>query len=558
MNGRGKAPRDDDPAEEPAVPAHERLRREREAIARRWRRELAGVEPPALADDLPRLLGEIEDALRRAAGAIRHGRGEVGRLPRLTGERIAAVGLPRVFTELGALRRVVARTLDPASPLTPDEWCALHRAFDDELVAAATAFADLHVARERAARREAQRRLRRLEALRWVMEAILASDAPVAQVLDPVCGRLQSVFDADAAAILLADEPHGALMHRAVRGEPSGACPTRPVDPTAGLTARALAAETGVRIDHLDERDRGDPLFAGLDPASAMVVPIRYRNGGFGVAWVASGRPSAFDDEDLGHLRLVADRIALAITQRRLYEQTQDAIGRLEAERRLRETFVGAVVHDIRSPLSALSMYLELLEEGQDDPDLAQEATAAIRRNARRIDTLTQNLLDVTRVTVGRRLPLDLEPLDVAQWVAGWCAEKNAQLREPRVELRRDPESLEGWWSPEALRRILDNLVENALKYGRADTPVVVALRRRGDRAVLTVENRGDAIPPDRLPTIFEPFVQVDDRRRGWGMGLALVRGLAQAHGGSVAVESADDRTCFTVELPLDARPFQD
>jgi signal transduction histidine kinase len=116
-------------------------------------------------------------------------------------------------------------------------------------------------------------------------------------------------------------------------------------------------------------------------------------------------------------------------------------------------------------------------------------------------------------------------------------------------------------WSPDELRRSLWNLVTNALKYGAPATTVTIAIRRVDDSAVISVHNEGEPIPAEEQPLLFEPFGRARraeaGRVRGWGLGLTLVRGCVEAHGGRLELSStAEGGTTFAMWLPLDARPF--
>jgi signal transduction histidine kinase len=172
---------------------------------------------------------------------------------------------------------------------------------------------------------------------------------------------------------------------------------------------------------------------------------------------------------------------------------------------------------------------------------------------------MIQDLLDANRLRAGHRLTLDPQLCDVVGIASDVIADLSDAERQ-RVALDA-PDRLEGVWAPDQLRRALWNLVTNALKYGAADGQVDVRLRSDGFEVVISIHNTGPAIPAAEQPRLFEPFGRgtgVGGRIRGWGLGLTLVRGCVDAHGGSFELSSTDEAgTTFTLRLPLDARPYQ-
>jgi signal transduction histidine kinase len=116
-----------------------------------------------------------------------------------------------------------------------------------------------------------------------------------------------------------------------------------------------------------------------------------------------------------------------------------------------------------------------------------------------------------------------------------------------------------GWWDPDRLKQALNNLLENAVKYGREETPITCRLSTTKGRVFISVHNQGDPIPPETIPVLFQPFrrslAAEKSQKGGWGLGLVMVQTVAEAHGGSVGVESSEtEGTIFTLDILCDAR----
>jgi PAS domain S-box-containing protein len=223
-----------------------------------------------------------------------------------------------------------------------------------------------------------------------------------------------------------------------------------------------------------------------------------------------------------------------------------------------RQLYFSLISHDLRGPLSAASITATVLQRHCAGDEQSQQYTSRILRNLERIDEMVRDLLDAQRVRAGERLPLKLEEHDLADIVLDVVADLTT-LHGERFELQGKT-SLRGVWSGSELRRAIWNLASNGVKYGAPDAPVVMSIDTDGERVALSVHNEGPAIPPESVDRLFVPFARSSaavTTKRGWGLGLTLVRGCAEAHGGRVTVHSsAVEGTTFTLELPLDARPF--
>ncbi|MDY7231001.1 PAS domain-containing protein [Hyalangium rubrum] len=243
------------------------------------------------------------------------------------------------------------------------------------------------------------------------------------------------------------------------------------------------------------------------------------------------------------------------ITDRKKSEEAlRKSLVSLQEERELRERFVSTLAHDLRTPLTAAKMSSHLLSRGADDPARLQKLASRIADNIDRADQLIRDMLDTSRLKAGEKLPLELERCCLNE-VAKQVLEELSTIHGDRFVLRA-ASTIEGFWSCGAIRRILENLCGNGVKYGAPHRPVTVSLKEEGGAARLQVHNEGMPIPETELPNLFEPFHRSSTARasgeRGWGLGLSLVKGLAEAHGGTVSVSSSEEQgTVFTVVLPI-------
>ncbi|RKH19227.1 GAF domain-containing protein [Corallococcus praedator] len=234
----------------------------------------------------------------------------------------------------------------------------------------------------------------------------------------------------------------------------------------------------------------------------------------------------------------------------------RNQIQKLKTEQNLRETFVAALTHDLRTPLTASKLSVQLLGRRHADLPSVQTSVARVSASLDRAERMIQNLLDASRIKAGKRVALDLGECDLHA-ITTQALEELAAVYTERFVLKA-----EGVFKmkadPLGLRRIVENLASNAAKYGAPGTPIEVLLAQSGNRVTLQVRNQGTPIAEHEQQTIFEPFHRTrsasESAEKGWGLGLPLVRGLAEAHGGSATVtSSAEDGTCFTIILPLEA-----
>jgi signal transduction histidine kinase len=229
---------------------------------------------------------------------------------------------------------------------------------------------------------------------------------------------------------------------------------------------------------------------------------------------------------------------------------------------RLKSDFVANVSHELRTPLALIRLYAETLELGRlTAQEKYQEYFRIIREESERLSALINNILDFSRIEAGRK-EYDFKQTDLAELVRstldsyrfqieqnGFAFEENIANDIPPVNVDR-----------EAIARSLLNLVNNALKYSKDQKFIGVSLYRSNGSVKLEVRDRGIGIAPAEQDKIFEKFYRCGDplvhNTKGSGLGLSLVKHIAQAHGGNVFVESAPERgSKFTIALPI--QPLQ-
>jgi len=216
---------------------------------------------------------------------------------------------------------------------------------------------------------------------------------------------------------------------------------------------------------------------------------------------------------------------------------------RLKQLERTREEFVANVSHELRTPLSLIKGYVETLLDGaRDNPEVAERFLKIIERNTSRLDLLIQDLLTISALESGR-ITLDLQPVPLRPLAEKVLADLKTRPDAKGVKLVNDLPELTAMADANRLEQVLANLVDNAIKYGRADGTVTVGGRKDDtDKIEIFVQDNGPGIPPEAIDRVFERFYRVDKARSreqgGTGLGLSIVKHIVQNHGGKVWVKS--------------------
>ena len=325
-----------------------------------------------------------------------------------------------------------------------------------------------------------------------------------------------------------------------------------------GLQPAAGGAGNAFRIRLLDER--GASILGDAVPAPDLTTTRSLSAAG--LPWTLSLEAAAGDSAEqvlatrrlafagaLSGVVLLVCAACYAIARGVLREA---AAGRLQSD------FVSAVSHEFRTPLTTLRQLTELLAHGRvQDERRRQQYFDVLQKETSRLHQLVENLLDFGRMDAGRR-QYQLERLDfsalVRDGVAEYCRESHVNGH--RVELSAEASSLIVEADPEAMRRVVRNLLENAVKYS-PDAPVVwVETARAADAAVLRVRDEGIGIPGEEHARIFDKFVRGEGAKRacieGTGIGLAMVKEIVEVHRGDIELSSEVGRgSTFQVRIPL-------
>jgi signal transduction histidine kinase len=266
--------------------------------------------------------------------------------------------------------------------------------------------------------------------------------------------------------------------------------------------------------------------------------------------WTAAERAAA---------ESIASDLGRGLDHARLYEQEKELVRKLTDVDRAKSDFLAAVSHDLRTPLTSIVGYTEMLDEDVQNPlsDAQHQMIGAIDRNAARLGNLIEDVLTMSKIEMGEFRTV-LRPVDVAA-VAREAAEgMRATLAAKGLDLvlSGPAAGLVVSGSAEQLDRALVNLLSNAVKYTPEGGRVTVATGRRGGQAVVSIQDTGIGIPEQDQPSLFTRFYRASNVATssisGTGLGLAIVRTIVDNHQGEIVLHSREgEGTTVTVGLPL-------
>jgi signal transduction histidine kinase len=234
-----------------------------------------------------------------------------------------------------------------------------------------------------------------------------------------------------------------------------------------------------------------------------------------------------------------------------LIRKQRDDLMRLQLQK---ERLTALIVHDLKNPVNSMDLHAQVLLRNPELPESARESVLHIREGARSLARLVMNLLDISKSEEGKLVarPVALDLTQLARELRA-ALELRAQTSGVRLELAIDVPAVHA--DPDLLRRVLENLIENAIRHAPEGSAVRLAAREAEGAVELRVSDAGPGVAPELREKIFEPFVQVDngDRvvaRSGRGLGLTFCKLAAVAHGGRIWVEDANPGAAFCLRIP--------
>ncbi|MGK0360109.1 MAG: signal transduction histidine kinase [Bradymonadia bacterium] len=378
-------------------------------------------------------------------------------------------------------------------------------------------------------------------------------DTPRARDFHEITDLVSVLCNVPIAAITLIDAERGwflAEVGLGMRSTPVG----------ESICAQAILDNDYVEIPDLtlDDRFRDFPYVAENPKLRFYAgAVLRSRDGlPLGTLCALDRKPREFTAEQRQTIEILARRVMAEFELRRQTRRILHLSDDLQVTREDRRCILGVISNDLRTPLNTVSLSAGLMARGGVQPAQRLAFTDRVRRAAQHMHRLVDDLLDVSSMREGK-LSVQFKGLSVAELVAQAIdiVQPAAQAQGVSLSVTIVPTIGHAIWDGDRIIQAIENLLTNALKFTPRGRWVAVRVDAVERDIVLNIIDAGDGIPADRLARIFEPFVHGQDGdRRGDGMGMALVRGIVEIHGGTVSMRSTlgqgtDVRLC----LPRDA-----
>jgi signal transduction histidine kinase len=240
------------------------------------------------------------------------------------------------------------------------------------------------------------------------------------------------------------------------------------------------------------------------------------------------------------------EKQSVQVNARKLAEMKAD---QLEIEEKNKEEFIQSIVHDLNSPLNNIIACIEMLE-GNIEIGEAKKVLEILRASSHQAELLIEDFLDVGSVGAYENLPLNINRVNILDELEHQIKIYKISYRR-EIELNSKKKEIVAELDVNLIRRAFNNLMNNALKHGLPSKPISIECNQNNGFLSISVHNESKKIPEDILNSIFNRYYKVKDSTKGWGIGLAFVKKVAEAHGGKVLVDSTSKGTTFILEIPV-------
>jgi signal transduction histidine kinase len=374
----------------------------------------------------------------------------------------------------------------------------------------------------------------------------IARDLASTLDLDPLLHRIinaaKDISGADAASILLYDSISRQLHFQVATNldEPTIRGIIVPLENSiAGWIVRHREPAFSNNVTE-DTRYFADvSKETGYETKSLLGVPLITKDKVVGVLEVINKSEGVFNEHDENLLSVLGAQAAVAIENTRLFQQSD---------------LVSEFVHELRTPLAAISTATYLLLRPEISPEQSQQIATNVHNEALRLNTMTSSFLDLARLESGR-IQYRIIRFEIGKLMEECAALMQTKAEEMHVKIRVKPsKKLQIEADRDKLKQVLLNLLSNGIKYNNPEGTVTLSAQANGNENTISVSDTGVGIPTDALPYLFQKFYRVRDTEgkvSGTGLGLSICKQIVQGHGGTITVHSQVHKgTTFTIHLP--------
>jgi signal transduction histidine kinase len=403
-------------------------------------------------------------------------------------------------------------------------------------------------------RDELGRRVDLLEATSRAARA-LGSSLDLKAAFEAFVHELRALVPFDRAAILLVDGNTARVMATAGSAADSVLPPGTSIPLHDSILDAVISqGQTVYRPDITNPLYPEEPWLREIGVRARVLAPLELGTHSIGALSLSRGEPGSFRPEEIDLVTLLGRLVATAVQNLRTYEAERATVEELRRLSSLRADFVSLVSHELRSPMAAVIGSARTLQQRWRElrPDQREAFLAVIADETSRLAALVGDVLDTSRIEAGT-FAYRFSDVDLGAVVRDSLAAAELGQDEVKLTASVSPALPEIRGDRERLRQLIDNLISNAVKYSEAGGEVLVEARTDDGRVVVRVRDKGPGIPVEYQAQIFEKFGRAAGiAKPGTGLGLFLSRSFAEAHGGSLAVESRPgEGATFTLVLPV-------